>query len=176
MLVACGSSVGAAPDPQPLPGNPKGSHFDENASAEVLVSGTIIATAIPEEKLKNVEAVFVSIRGESGPPLAAKKLPPGPFPMAFELTAADLVPMGGDRPVPAQFKVKVALDTDGNAMSNDGVGESIQAVDKGQTELKVLLASPGVAPPPPLPVPGNPKGSMYDEPLADEMAKPKMGE
>ncbi len=175
MLVACGSSVGAAPDPVPLPGNPKGSHFDDNASEEILVSGTIEIVGIEAAELEKVESVFVSIRGESGPPLAARKLAAGPFPMEFELTAADIVSMGGgDRPVPESFRIKVALDTDGNPMSNDGLGEYVSTVKKGRTGLAVQISTPRI--PKEVRPPGNPKGSMYDEELKKDVADPKMDE
>ncbi len=63
-------------------------------------------------------AVFVSVRDPGGgPPLAAKKFLPGPFPLAFELTDADVISMGPPRPIPDKVMLKITLDSDGDAMS-----------------------------------------------------------
>ena len=67
--------------------------------------------------IRQAKALFVSIKDPAGgPPLAAKKLPVGPFPMTFEVTSADRLPMGGSRPTPDAVDVTIRLDFDGNAM------------------------------------------------------------
>ena len=84
----------------------------------VLVSGTITAESLP--KLSQTAVIFVSLRSpEGGPPVAAKKLPVGPFPMDFTVKASDQIGMGGQRPLPETFTLSVRVDGDGNAMSRE---------------------------------------------------------
>lgn len=144
LLVGCGSATGGPGDPQPLPGNPKGSHFDDAATNAVIVSGTI---TLADGVEPTAAAVFVSVRAKDapGPPLAAKKLPVGPFPMAFELTAADRPMATG--PLPAAFAVKVTLDSDGDPMSRTPTDPTVTVdATNGQTGLAVAVGAP--APPP----------------------------
>ncbi|MEZ4322268.1 MAG: hypothetical protein R3F61_32645 [Myxococcota bacterium] len=163
LLVGCGSAEG-----EPLPGNPKGSHFDDNASQtpDVLVSGTLVV----EGPTPEATAIFVSLRGPSGPPLAAKKLPVGPFPMAFELTKADLIQMGGERPLPEQVSIKATFDADGNAMTAEpDMPKHEGSIAVGSKDVTLTLRAF-------IPLPGNPKGSMYDKGLEAPVAEPKLGE
>lgn len=86
--------------------------------AETLVKGTVTIDPTVEGMVSQAQVLYISVRDPAGgPPLAAKKLPVGPFPLTFEITTADRLPMGGDRPVPAVIDVNVRLDFDGNAMS-----------------------------------------------------------
>lgn len=110
--------------------------------ADLLVSGTItidnaVAGAAPLAK-----SLFVSVRDPAGgPPLVAKKLPPGPFPMTFTLTTADRIPMGGDRPLPEAMDVYFQLDLDGNPMSkadNEPLATA-KGLARGATEVAVEL-------------------------------------
>jgi hypothetical protein len=50
-----------------------------------------------------------------GPPLAAKRLPPGPFPLAFELGSGDTMLAG--RPLHGPLLLSARLDADGDASS-----------------------------------------------------------
>lgn len=91
--------------------------------------------------------IFVSLRPieAKGPPIAAMRLPPGPFPMPFALTEANIVAMGGQkREVPPEFKLKVALDTDGNPMvkSPEDLIFEVTA-NKGAKGLEMVLAPAG---------------------------------
>ena len=80
---------------------------------EVLVAGTINAPAMTPGAI-----LFVSIRDPAGgPPLGALRLEPTAFPMSFELTTANLLPMGGGRPVPDQLQLTARLDSDGDPMT-----------------------------------------------------------
>jgi hypothetical protein len=86
--------------------------------------------------------VFVSVRAPTGgPPLAALKLPAGPFPLDFEVTTADAIAMGGGvRPFTDQLKLVVRIDNDGNAMTRDDEPEvTLDSVDKGTTGLVLTL-------------------------------------
>jgi cytochrome c-type biogenesis protein CcmH len=88
------------------------------------------------------QALFVSVRDPAGgPPLAAKKLSPGPFPMDFTITSADRLPMGGDRPMPAQVDFTVRLDVDGDAMSrSDGEPSArIPSLAVGSAGLEITV-------------------------------------
>ena len=105
-----------------------------------VASGTL---TLPAGAKASGKFVFVSLRAPAGgPPLAAKRLPPGPFPMKFTVTEADKISMGGAaRPIPAEFKLKAKLDVDGNAMSTTaGDHQVVKMVKKGTTGLSLELA------------------------------------
>ena len=109
---------------------------DDPAPA-LLVTGKIEA---PDDA-PTAQAVFVSLRqpGVPGPPLAAKKLPAGPFPLTFTLTEADRPMAQG--PVPDTFEVKVTLDVDGDPMSKSETDlEVVQEAKKGGAPLVLKLA------------------------------------
>lgn len=114
-------------------------------SGEALVSGTITLDPAAAGAAAQGSVMYVSARDPAGgPPLLAKKLPIGPFPMDFTLTAADRPPMGGPRPLPATFDVTVRIDFDGNAMSKDP-GEPIATIpgqSAGVTGLAMNLKVP----------------------------------
>lgn len=147
LLVGCGSATGGPqPDPEPigLPGNPKGSHFDDAMTNAVIVSGTI---TLAEGVDPTASAVFVSVRAKDapGPPLAAKKLPAGPFPLVFELTAADRPMANG--PLPDAFTVKVTLDSDGDPMSKTPTDPTITVdATNGQSGLAIEVKGADPAP------------------------------
>lgn len=85
------------------------------ASGSVLASGTI---TLADAAKAGSGTLFLSIKSpQGGPPVAAKKLPPGPFPMEFSLTSADITPMGGMRPMPETFVLTIRLDSDGDPLS-----------------------------------------------------------
>jgi hypothetical protein len=122
LLAACGGSAPSAPeapkDPvTKAPGREAKSPEAPAASATLALSGTI-TYAGPI----NGPSLFISVKdpGKPGPPLAAKQLPPGPFPMAFTLGDADVVQMGAaPRPIPADVALTVRIDADGDAMTKD---------------------------------------------------------
>ena len=107
------------------------------AEPALLVSGTIQAPAqVPAAK-----AIFVSLRqpGVPGPPLAAKRLEVGSFPMAFTLTEADRPMVQGE--VPAELEVKVTLDVDGDPMKKSDTDlEAVVAAKRGATGVVATLA------------------------------------
>lgn len=104
---------------------PNGAAPSAAGPAEPIASGTI--TLDPSVDASTYQAVFVSVRDPAGgPPLAARKLPPGPFPLEFSITTADRLPMGGDRPLPSVVNVSVRLDADGDAMSRSDAEPTVQ--------------------------------------------------
>lgn len=120
------------------------------AGGEVFLSGTVTAVGVDPSAYSTL---YISMRDPAGgPPLGAVKLPPGPFPMDFQVTAANLISMGGARPVPGKVNLQVRLDLDGNAMSKDPSEPSVtlEAVEKGSTGLEVALggAAPAAGPAP----------------------------
>jgi hypothetical protein len=141
LLVACGTAASetpaAAPTAAPAEAPPAEAPPAE-AAPPFLVQGTI---TLPEGATATGQAVFVSLRapGVRGPPLAAKKLPPGPFPLAFELTEADRPMANG--PVPASFELKVTLDVDGDPMTKAPEDfEVVAPATLGGAGLAVVLA------------------------------------
>lgn len=61
--------------------------------------------------------IFVYARAAgvtSGPPAAVKRLPLAPFPLSFDLSAADSM-MG--QPLPPSMRIEARIDSDGNAMT-----------------------------------------------------------
>jgi hypothetical protein len=137
VLAACGTSETPPSAPPVLPDREAPA-----ASAKLDLSGTIAFTG----ETKAV-ALFVSVKDPAnpGPPLAAKQLPAGPFPMSFTLTDADVVQMGaGPRPMPATVALTVRLDTDGNAMSKDPT-DPIATLEtpSASKDLALTLTVPG---------------------------------
>ena len=83
----------------------------------LLAKGTI---SLADGKAAEGATVFVYARAQgvaAGPPLAALKLPPGPFPLAFELTTEEMMPMFRSRPLPEGLSLGFRLDGDGDAMT-----------------------------------------------------------
>ena len=114
--------------------------FKEND--KTIVSGTISLSGSVPDSVGQEGVIFISLRDPAGgPPVAAKKLPIGPFPLTFRVTGNDRIGMGGQRPVPDTFKLSIRMDGDGNAMSKEpGLPEFIaEQMTKGQEELAVTL-------------------------------------
>jgi cytochrome c-type biogenesis protein CcmH len=111
-----GASPGSAPG---APASAAGGSADGAAAGgEVLASGTI-KLADPA-RAAGKSALFVFLRAPGGgPPFAAVKLPPGPFPMDFSITRANLIPMMAGRPLPPTLELQARLDADGNATTRD---------------------------------------------------------
>lgn len=132
-FVACGTRPAAAPEPAPEAPTAKAA----TEAPATLAAGVIEAPSDAPE----AQAIYVSLRapGVPGPPLAAKRVAPGPFPMDFVITEADR-PMG-QTPIPEKIELKVTLDVDGNPMSKSDTDlEHVMTVTKGVTDVKVMLA------------------------------------
>lgn len=113
------------------------------AEPAVVVSGTITVDAARTTDIARASTLFVSVRDPAGgPPLAALKLSPGPFPLTFSVTEANAIAMGGSpRPFPETLDLSVRLDEDGNAMTkDDGLPAAVlSGTKRGSTELNVTL-------------------------------------
>ncbi len=114
------------------------------ASGDLIVSGSI--TLGPGLTLNGSETIFVSVADPArpGPPIAADKLPAGPFPLAFDLTTADIRAMPGAGGVPAVMDLKVRVDLDGNAMTREGA----EVVSSGVASGVQVVLTPGGGPQP----------------------------
>ncbi|MEQ1567297.1 MAG: hypothetical protein ABMA64_16770 [Myxococcota bacterium] len=116
-LAACG----APPAPSAPSAAPSEAQAAPVAEAPPAATGAALALSgtITYDGPVTGAAVFVSVKDPAhpGPPLAAKKLPPGPFPLAFTLTDADRMQMGGGGALPASVNLVVRLDGDGDAMT-----------------------------------------------------------
>ncbi len=122
--------MGQAPAPAPAAAG----------GGDVVMSGTIHLK--PGAKTDGAQVLFLSVRSpEGGPPLAAKRLPVGEFPVRFEITTADAISMGGaPRPFPATMSLNARLDADGNAMTKEDLASAgAGGVAKGATGLELTL-------------------------------------
>ena len=165
VLTGC---VGSKDGTQEMPGNPKGSMYDEQTT--VLVAGTVVVEG-PGTGLEEAAAVFVIVDSPTGETLARKKLPVGPFPMAFELTPSDRLPETAEQDLPQELSVRVIVDGDGDPNTHESLliqnYDGVHALGSRDQTLN-LFAS--------IPLPGNPKGSMYDPELEEPIAAPKLDE
>ena len=110
-----------------------------SANAAVAALSPIMVPALTTCDRLVVSDVSLRQAGVPGPPLAAKKLPPGPFPLSFTLTEADRPMANG--PVPDELEVQVTLDADGDPMSKTaGDLEGIVPATKGAASVSVALA------------------------------------
>ncbi len=133
-----GTMMGSAPTPAPAssgqvaPGN-----------TATIASGVV--TLSEGRKTFKANTLFVNIKDPNnpGPPLAAKKLPPGPYPLAFSITEADRIAMGGpmgNRPIPATVQLSLRLDDDGNAFTKTPDDPQVVLdVTKGTKGLELTL-------------------------------------
>lgn len=113
-------------------------------AVEVLFEGTIRLDPAHAGKVGTAKFVYVSLKdpAQPGPPLAALKLPAGPFPMHFEITTANVIAMGGaPRPVPSTLKVAMWLDQDGNPMTREEPIATLDEAAKGTRGLAIELTS-----------------------------------
>jgi tetratricopeptide (TPR) repeat protein len=133
---------GAVPTPGPTPID--GPIPAEAAPGVVVVEGRIDLAPGAAQRAVGAQALFVTVKDPRRPmpPLAALKLPPGPFPMAVEVTTADAIPMGGAvRAFPDLVDVSVRLDMDANAMTHTDTEPLVvlSGVAKGSTGLTLTL-------------------------------------
>jgi Flp pilus assembly protein TadD len=113
---------GGAAQPQQSSMTPQTPPMQTPGGGSAVASGPGVKITIslaPGAKVPAGGALFVYARNKgvtSGPPAAVKRLPPGPFPVTVELTAADSM-MG--QPLPQSMRIEARLDVDGNAMTRD---------------------------------------------------------
>ena len=126
--------------PPPPPAAPPPPAPPPSATGEIIVSGRITLDA--EAAADAGQVLFVSLVAPTGgPPLASLRLPPGPFPMDFALGPEHRIMMGGDRPIPDNFNVKIRLDSDGNPMTRppSDPQKVLEKIARGTKDLEVHL-------------------------------------
>jgi len=125
-----GTAAPLAPGP-----NPHETGMAPAASGTVL-AGTVTLDPAVAARLSGQEVLWVSVLDPAGgPPLAAVRLPPGPFPVPFRVTAANAISMGGaPRPFPDTLDLHVRIDLDGNLQTRADNEPSYRAtLAKGTT-------------------------------------------
>jgi hypothetical protein len=125
---------GTVRPPMGQPAAPSGKPVEVLAKGRITLADGADATA--------GKVLFVALRPAPGvPPVASVKLPPGPFPMDFEVTTANVLPMAGNRPLPESFLVVARLDSDGNAFTKPDTDPAIEVpgVTKGAEGLEITL-------------------------------------
>lgn len=131
--------------------NPARRDFSEQDAGEAI-SGRIQLQEGAEHPPGGV--LFVIVRsGAGGPPLAVKRLAPGPFPMDFAVGAGDVMIQG--RPFAGPMQLSARLDADGDPLTRGAQDLSAThsaPIQPGSSGIKLLLASP--APKAAIPEPG----------------------
>ena len=105
------------------------------------IRGTVRIAAELASQVPQGSVLFViARRGESGPPLAVKRIESPRFPLDFELGPADR--MIQSMAFTGPLSVSVRVDADGNAMSRspgDLFGAAAAPVDPGATQVDLLI-------------------------------------
>ncbi|MEX2205311.1 MAG: hypothetical protein WEF50_03680 [Myxococcota bacterium] len=125
-----------------MPMGPPESAASSTAASGAPISGRVVAG---EGVAPGGEGVlFVIARsGGGGPPLAVKRLPIGPFPLAFEIGPADVMIAG--RPWSSPISLSARIDRDGNPMTRDpGDALAVLAspVEPGARDVELTLLVP----------------------------------
>lgn len=107
-----------------------------------MVGGTVALD--PSARVAPGALLFVTVRDEGvegGAPIAAKRMPAGPFPATFRITSADSM-MGGE--LPDRMRVEARVDSDGDPSTRsptDPVAR-VDGVSIGSTSVKLVLKTP----------------------------------
>lgn len=115
-----------------------------SAADAAPIRGSIVAGDGVEAGGEGV--LFVIARSAAGgPPLAVKRLPVGPFPLAFQIGPADVMMAG--RPFTGPITLSARVDRDGNPLTRDPtepIAELPAPLEPGATdvELRLELAKP----------------------------------
>lgn len=105
------------PGPLSRPGGPPPDRVALAETRPLLVTGTV---RYEGRATGRALVVVVDEAGAGLPPLAVAELPPGPLPMTFTISDADLVPTGAaPRAVPPSVAVTARLDADGDVATTD---------------------------------------------------------
>jgi hypothetical protein len=126
----------AQPVPDPMAGQ------TARGAAGASIRGTLRLTAGAE--VPDGAVLFVIARSaEGGPPLAVKRLAPGPFPLPFEIGAQDAM-LG--RPFAGPILLSARIDADGDPLTR-GPGEltasAASPLEPGAAAVDLLLAPAG---------------------------------
>ena len=96
-------------------------------------------------QVPNGGVLFLIARtGPGGPPLAVKRLPVGPFPMAFEIGPADVMLKG--RPFEGPIQLSARVDQDGNTLTRDAddlVAQATGPLEPGAEGADLMLSRAG---------------------------------
>ncbi|MBW1877629.1 MAG: tetratricopeptide repeat protein [Deltaproteobacteria bacterium] len=86
------------------------------AGHDTVLAGTVTLDPGVASRLSGQEVLWVSVHDPAGgPPLAAVRLPAGPFPLAFRVTPANAIAMGGaPHTFPDTLDLHVRIDLDGD--------------------------------------------------------------
>lgn len=103
------------------------------------VSGTLTLGRTYDVPAGAVVFLVARAKGQvAGPPIASRRLPAGPFPMAFEI-GPDHVMMGG--PFPTEVSLMARIDLDANAMSKEPGAPTAAPIDveAGRGDVDLVL-------------------------------------
>jgi cytochrome c-type biogenesis protein CcmH len=118
-----------------------GAEVASTAAPGAPIRGTVRISPELASQVPGGAVLFViARRGESGPPLAVKRIESPRFPLDFELGPGDR--MIQTLPFAGPLTVTARIDADGNAMSRspgDLFGAAAQPVDPGATQIEVLI-------------------------------------
>lgn len=92
--------------------------------------------------------LFVIARtSASGPPLAVKRLPVGPFPLDFEIGPSDVMIQG--MPFAGPITLTARIDRDGNPMTreDDAPNATLAALQPGASDVELRLEAAGASAP-----------------------------
>ena len=106
------------------------------------ISGRVVAGEGVEAGGDGVLFVIARSSG-GGPPLAVKRLPVGPFPLAFEIGPEDVMIAG--RPFAGPITLTARIDRDGNPLTRDSGDATavLQApVEPGARDIELTLVVP----------------------------------
>lgn len=137
-----GMGMGAAGLPE---GPARRDSPNQAAAAEMAVGPTISGTIVIDEALygaqpANAMLFIIARKQPTGPPLAVLRIPGPSFPLAFELSQAQV--MIPTLKFEGEVKLSARLDSDGNAMTKlpgDLVGEVSTVVPVGSSGVMLLL-------------------------------------
>ncbi|MFI5316124.1 MAG: hypothetical protein ACHQ6T_10495, partial [Myxococcota bacterium] len=120
-----------------------GSSAPPRAASEEPIRGTI---SVADGGSTSGAALFLIARapGTAGPPLAVKRLPVGPFPMAFEIGPEDEMIKG--RPWVGPIALNARVDRDGDPLTredSDTSAELASPVQPGATGVELRLQRGG---------------------------------
>lgn len=131
-----------------MPMGPRDSGAGDAATADpggAPISGRVVAGEGVASGGEGVLFVIARSAG-GGPPLAVKRLPIGPFPLAFEIGPADVMIAG--RPFSGPITLSARIDRDGNPLTRDATDAAAvlpAPVEPGarDVELTLLVPAPG---------------------------------
>jgi hypothetical protein len=121
---------------------PRAEASPPTARGAAPIRGSIDLT--PSATVPAGSVLFVIARSAAGgPPLAVKRLAPGPFPMSFEIGPADVMIAG--RAFQGPIELSARIDADGDPLTRSPQEPSAQAtgaLEPGASGVALVLAPP----------------------------------